>query len=106
MNPNRRIERVHLQHELAEVVLGRGFPFVHQHCEADAGQRLGDRHDVEHGLRRVRRLVFQVGRAEALTINDLTAVHDSDGTTRAVPTIPLREEPIHAGREIGGEAGG
>ena len=106
LNSNRRIERVHLRHELAEVVLGRDFPFVQEHCEADAGQRLGDRRDVKHGLRRVGRLVFQVGRAEALTINDLTAVHDSDGTARAVPAIPLREQPVHSGSEIGGEAGG
>jgi hypothetical protein len=48
----------------------------------------------------------QVGRAEALTINDLATVHDSDSTALGIPTIPLCEEPIHPGSEIGGEAGG
>src|SRR5262249_46581540 len=105
LNANWRVERVHLRHELAEVVLRRDFPFVHQHGEADAGQRLGDYRDVKHGLRRVGGLVFQVGRAEALTVDDLAAMQDPHGTARAIPSIPLREEPIHPGREIGGEAG-
>jgi hypothetical protein len=43
---------------------------------------------------------------QTLTVNDLAAVHDSDGTARGIPTIPLRKEPIHSGREIGGEADG
>ena len=105
-NANRRIECVHLRDELAEVVVGRDPPLVHQEREADAGQRFGERRDLEHGLRRVGDPVFQVGRAEALAVDELTAMHDSDGTARAIPAVPLREEPIHPGRQIGGQAGG
>ena len=78
---------------------------IHQQRDAGGGEAFGKRRNLENGGWRIRRFVFDVGRAKSLGINQLAFANHSHRATTHVRLGPIREQRIDADSVFVGEGG-
>ena len=91
----------HFGNVVTDVVVEIEFALLCEEKDTGGSELFGGRGDVEDGVGGDRDIVFKVGHAVALLVDDGAVLNDGEHTAGGVVGVPLREEGVYLCHWVG-----